>query len=289
MPENTSNLPQPESDSGDGRTAPDGNHPTSETRIDRPHVMPTATEPGSIPAEIIGRPLAEISDLDDSADGGKELHRQADELAAYLSSRLKEFDHRESLLNTRSAQLDAALRLAQATLNERQAELARREQELVDRERHPKADRPTETESQPTSPGRRLEQIKRREAALVALRKESDRVYAHAADMCAAAEELWEEMSHGANRAALATALNKVRTLSDEHNRDQDRELAEKKRRLENVRRQLLEENRRMQAHEIELRQWVQQRELTLQRRAAKIAAKEAKLRRKQPATDKLV
>jgi DNA repair exonuclease SbcCD ATPase subunit len=286
MPEMTSNMPQPESDHGDGSAAPDGNQATSETRIDRPHVMPTTAEPGSIPAEIVDEALAEISDLDDSAAAGVELHHQADELAAYLRARLKELDHRESLLNARSAQLDAALRGAQAMINERQVELAGREQELADRERdfesHPEARTPAVTESQPSS-------IERREAALVATRKESGRVYAHAFDMCAAAEELWKEMSRGADRAALAKALHKVRTLSDEHHRTQDEELAEKKRRLENVRRQLSEENRRLQEHEKELRQWVQQRELALECRTAQLAAKEARSRRQQAATDKLV
>ena len=284
-------MPQPES--GDGSAAPDGNQATSETRIDRPHVMPGMAKPGSIPAEIVGEALADISDLDDSAAAGVELRHQADELAAYLRARLKELDRRESLLNSRSAQLDAALCGAQATINERQAELARREQELADREgefeSRPEARPPAATESQPSSLGRQGEQLERREAALVALRKESGRVYAHAFDMCAAAEELFKEMSRGANRAALAKALGKVRRLSDEHHRAQDKELTEKKRRLENVRRQLSEENRRLQEHEKELRQWVQQRELALQRRAAQLAAREAKLRRKQAATDNLV
>ena len=293
MPEIASDMPQPESDHGDGPAPPDGNEATSETRIDRPHVMPTTPEPGSIPAEIVGEALAELSDLDDSAAAGVELRHQADELAAYLRARLKELDHRESLLNARSAQLDAALSGAQATINERQAELARREQELADRERefesHPEAPPPAVTESGPSSLGGRVEQLERREAALVALRKELGRVHAHAFDMCTAAEKLWKELSRGADRAALATALHKVRTLSAEHYRAEDEELAERKRRLENVRRQLAEENQRLQEHEKELRQWVQQRELALQRRAAQLAAKEAKLRRKQAATDNLV
>ena len=283
-------MPQPEFDDCDLPAVPDGNQARSETRIDRPHVMPTTAEAGSIPAEIVGEALAEISDLDDSAAAGVELRHQADELAAYLRARLKELDHRESLLNARSAQLDAALRGAQATLNERQAELARREQELADRERefqsHPEARTPAVTESQPSSLGRRVEQLERREAALAALRKELGRVYADAFAMCTVAEELWNEMSRGADRAALAKALHKVRTLSQEHHRTQDKELAEKKRRLENVRRQLSEENQRLQEHGKELRQWVQQRELALQSRAAQLAAKEAKLRRKQAATD---
>lgn len=291
MPEITSNMPQPEFDDCDVPVVPDGGEAKSEMRIDRPHVMPTTTEPGSIPAEIIGEALAEISDLDDSAAVGVELRLQADELAAYLRARLKELDHRESLLNARSAQLDASLRGAQATINERQAELARREQELADRERefesHPEARSSAVTESEPSSLGRRAEQLERREAALAALQKELGRVYAQAFDMCTAAEELWKEMPRGADRASLAKALHEVRTLSAEHNRAQDKELAEKKRRLENVRRQLSEENQRLQEHEKELHQWVQQRELALLRRAAQLAAKEAKLRRKQAAADK--
>ena len=285
-------MPQPESDHSGGPAVPDGNQAASETRIDRPHVMPTTAEPGSIPAEIVGEALAELSDSDDSAAAGVALRHQADELAAYLRARLKDLDRRESLLNARSAQLDASLCGAQATINERQAELARREQELADRQRefegHPKARSPAETESEPSPLGRRAERLQRREAALTALRKELGRVYAGAFDMCTATEELRKEMSRGADRAALAKALHKVRTLSAEHNRAQDKELAEKKRQLENVRRQLSEENQRLQEHEKELRQWAQERELALQRRAAQLAAKEAKLRRKQAAADNL-
>jgi len=290
MPEIASAMPEPESDHSDGPTADHGNQARSETRIDRPHFMPTTTVPGSIPAEIVDEALAEISDLDESAATGVELRHQADELAAYLRTRLKELDHRESLLNARSAQLDAALRGAQSMINERQTELAQRELELAEREReletHSGARPPAVAESQPSSLACRAEQLARREAALVALRKELGAVYAHAFDISAAAEELWKVMARGADRTALAKALHGVRALSEEHYRAQDIELAEKKKRLENVRRQLSEENRRLQEHEKELRQWVQHRELALQRRADQLAAKEAKLRRKQAAAD---
>ena len=282
-------MPQPESDHCGVPAAPRGNEPTSETRIDRPHVMSATTESGSIPAEIVGEALAEMSDLDDSAAGSVELRHQADELAAYLRSRLKELDHRESLLNARSAQLDASLRGAQGMINERQAELARREQELADREREvgscPEARPSAVTESEQSS----LERLARREAALLALRKDLGRVYSHAFAMCTAAEELWKDMSRGADRAALVKAMRRVRTLSEEHNRALDEELAGKKRRLENVRRQLAEDNRRVQEHEERLRKWVQERELALECRAAQLAAKEARLRRKQAATDRHV
>ena len=284
MPEMTSNMPQPESDHCGVPAAPDGTELASETRIDRPHVVPGTAESGAIRDEALDEALAQGSDLVDSASAGMELRRQADELAAYLRSRLKDLEQRESLLNTRSAQLDASLRDAQATINERQADLARRERELADREdgftSQPEARQPTVTESQPSSLELRAEQLERREAALAARQKELGRVYARAFDMCTAAEELFKELPRGADRAALTKALRKVHGLSTEHHRAQGEELAEKKKRLENVRLQLAKENQRLQEHDKQLRQWVQQRELTLERRAAQLAAKEAKLRR---------
>jgi DNA repair exonuclease SbcCD ATPase subunit len=290
MPETTSNPRQPESDPSQGPAEPGGVEAKSETRIDRPHVMPSTTESGSIPAGIMAEALAEVSDLDDSATAGMALRTQADELAAYLRARLKELDHRESLLNARSAQLDASFRSAQATLNERQAALAQREQELADRERELDADPQTrsspEPESEPGSLERRAERLARREAALAALRRELDRVHGQALEMCAAAEYLWKEISSRSDRAALAGALDRVRRLSAGHYRAEHEELAEKKRRLEDVRRRLADENERLRRHEMEFRQWLQERELSLERRAVQLAAKEAKLRRHRAAAD---
>jgi hypothetical protein len=293
MSETTNNMPRPDSDHGDGSAAPDGNQVRSETRIDRPHLMPTTAEPESISEEISGEEPCKTSELDESSPSGVGVRNQADELAAYLGARLKELDRRELLLNARSERLDASLRDAQAMLNERQAALAEREEELAVRERelksHPEAGSPSEPESAPSSAGHRIEQIERREAALLALRKELGRVYGDTFDICAAAEELAKEMSRCVDRDALAKALQKVRELSANHYRAEDKELARKKRRLEDVARELAEENQRLQEHQKQLQQWAQQRELSLERRVAQLASREAKLRRRQAAADKRV
>jgi DNA repair exonuclease SbcCD ATPase subunit len=290
MSETTNNMPRPDSDHGDGSGAPDGNQVRSETRIDRPHVMPTTAEPGSISEEISGEEPCKTSELDASGVG---VRNQADELAASLGARLKELDRRESLLDARSERLDASLCDAQGVLNERQAALAEREEGLATREHelksHPEAGSPSEPESAPSSAGHRIEQIERREAALLALQKELGRVYGDTFDICAAAEELAKEMSRCADRDALAKALKKVRELSANHYRAEDKELARKKRRLEDVARELAEENQRLQEHQKQLQQWAQQRELSLERRVAQLASREAKLRRRQAAADKRV
>jgi DNA repair exonuclease SbcCD ATPase subunit len=286
-------MPQPDSKHEDPPAAPDGDQARLETRIDRPHVMPTTAEPGSISEGIGDEKPCKTTELDESTASGVGIRNQADELAAYLGARLKELDRRESLLNARSERLDVALRDAQAVFNERQAELAQREEELATRERemetHPEVSSSAETQSQPSSAGDRIEQIERREAALLALQKELGRVHRDTFDICTAAEELAKEMSRCADRDALAKALQKVRELSANHYRAEDKELARKKRQLEDVRRELAEENQRLQEHQKQLRQWAQQRELSLERRVAQLASREAKLRRRQAAADKRI
>ena len=292
MTKTTHNMPLPDSDHRPGPAAPNPAAAKSETRIDQPHLISNAAKSDPISAEIIGRALGDIPDDDDSASQGMAIQAQADELAVYLNARLKEIDQRKSLLNARSAQLDASRRTAQATLNERQVELAQREQELTDRERElenrPEPRLPSPAASENSSFELSTKRLARREAALATVQEELDRVHSQALEMCAAAEYLWGEMSSAADQATLADALNRMRNVTARHRQVWNEELAEKKRRLENVRRQLAEENDRLQKHEKELHQWAQQQDLALQHRAAQIASQEAERSREQSPTDTL-
>ena len=135
---------------------------------------------------------------------------------------------------------------------------------------------------------RRVERLKRREDSLATLRQDLDRVHAQALEMCIAAQRAFEQISSGADRAALADSVNRVRDLADEYYATQNEELAEKRSQLEDIRRQLAEENRQLQDREKQIRQWVRQRELTIERRAAQIASREAKLRRQAGAENRV-
>ena len=232
MSDVASNMPQPEPHHCVGPAAPDEGKTRSETRIDRAHVMSTGSATG--PVDTVGEALATASDLDDSAGAAEGLRNQADELAAYLRSRMKDLDHRESLLNARSAQFDASLRNAQAALNERQAELSQREHDLAEREREVesrfKALSADANRPQLSSLERRAERLKRREAALAALRNDLDRVRAQALEMCIAAQNAFKQVSSGPDRAALSDSIGQVRDLSAEYYTSQNEELAQKKR-----------------------------------------------------------
>ncbi len=292
MPVATSNMSQPDPQRGNGTDGPDTSEAKSETRIDRAHVI-SATDSPTSPTETADGSQAGAPDLDDAADSALGLRNQADELAAYLRSRLKDLDHRESILNARSAQFDASLRNAQAELNERQVELAEREQKLVEREREVESRSQTlsseENQVRSGSLERRSERLNRREASLATLREDLDRAHAQALDMCIAAQKAFQEISTGSDRTALADSANRVHDLSHEYYRTQNQELAEKKRQLEDIRRQLADESQRLQDHEKQLRQSARERELTMEARAAQIAAKEAKLRREQTAAENRV
>ncbi len=63
------------------------------------------------------------------------IHVQAEQLAGHLRRRLKELDHRESLINARSAAIDRDTRAARLWIVEREAELAARNDGLDERQK----------------------------------------------------------------------------------------------------------------------------------------------------------
>ncbi len=98
-----------------------------------PVAEPVPTEPlvaepvAEAPADVAPIASVDVTAQDLVAQTAQEgIHVQAEQLAGHLRRRLKELDHRESLVNARIAAIDRDTRAARLWIAEREAELAAR-------------------------------------------------------------------------------------------------------------------------------------------------------------------
>jgi hypothetical protein len=134
-------MPKTDSDLRDDPSVQEDSQGSPRTRIDRAHVVDNAAarDAGGEPevekgdaAPAGGETPRGAPSADDSEAAAEQLRNQAEQLAAYLRSRQRDLDQRESRLNARMAQVDASARNTRMTLNQQQAELAERESALAE-------------------------------------------------------------------------------------------------------------------------------------------------------------
>ena len=106
---------------------------TSELRIDAPHFVGVSPEfsLGPVAAHAVSATPELTPELPPAIPlmrSRERLQRQANELGARLESRCRDLDQREAQLNTRCAEFERELRAARLWISEKQAELREREE-----------------------------------------------------------------------------------------------------------------------------------------------------------------
>ena len=198
-------------------------------------------------------------------------HHDAHRVAAVLAARKKQLDVAEARLSEAQAET-AHLREQLARQRQTQAEetAAIREQMTAE---HQRAMADLEQKRQAVQ--RRADQVDQNAAALTDLRAELGRMHRETLEIRLATEELWVQLSGAAPPAALTESLGRIRTKLAEQYRQANAELAERKKELEQIRGQLLEQHRTVVDQKRRFEQWATGCQEECQQAASRLAARE--------------
>jgi hypothetical protein len=243
-----------------------------------------------------------------------------------LGSRQRELDERRLALDQQEAenaaisaalartaaeqeQLDARLRQRQQNLEESEALLLDSQTELdaarqqLDADRHAwnercEAERRDAAQAQARADlelekklhalKARAEHLERRSAAVDQLRAEVMRTQRESLELRLATDELWAQMMGVAPPAALSHSLAQIRGKLAEQYRLERAEIAGQKQDLEMLSTRLEAERDRVQHQKQELEQWAANRQADVEGQAARLAARERQLDRRQAEQDQL-
>ena len=134
----------------------------------------------------------------------------------------------------------------------------------------------------------RAEQIERRSAAVDQLRAEVLRTQREALELRLATDEVWRQMIGVAPPAALSQSLAQIRGKLAEQYRLERSEIAGEKKELEMLAERVDRERERVQQQKQEIERWAANRQADIEGQAARLAAREQQLDRRQAEWDQL-
>jgi hypothetical protein len=280
----------------------------SKTRVDPPHdvadLIPDAEKEVSAPK---AEPVVD-------AEASEQILLQADQLGVILSNRQKEMDRREAELNSRAGVLESEERALRLWISEVESDAAAREKKLSESEREaekrlarlaaaesalekrtpasnqedvgPLAERlaaehrqaMSELEQKRLTVERRALHIDRCRVAVSRLRDEVDRTQRETLEIRLGTEELWAQLSGAAPPAVLTRSLGRIHAKLEEHYRQANAELGERKKELESLRVELVEAHKSLSEHKRRFDQWLSTRQEELDRQATRLLAREKEL-----------
>lgn len=195
-----------------------------------------------------------------------------------LDSRQKWIEQTEATLRAAKTEAD---NLRQQLIEDRAKvqEQARTERRRMTRQhRHAL----TEIEDKRKALARRSEQVDQSSVALEQLRAELGRMHRETLEIRLATEELWVELSGAAPPASLTRSLGQARTRLAEHYRMANAELADAKKELETLRKQLISQHEKLVLKKGEFEQWADGRQDEINRQAERLIAREQELDRQE-------
>ena len=201
-----------------------------------------------------------------------------------LRSRQRNLEEAEALLEDGQAELNDARRRFEA---ERQGWQERCETEKRQAD-EAQARATLDVEQQLRSIKARADQIERRSAAVDQLRGEVLRTQREALELRLATDEVWAQMIGVAPPAALSQSLAQIRGKLAEQYRLERSEIAGEKKELQMLAERVDRERERVQQQKQELDRWAANRQADIEGQAARMAAREQQLDRRQAEWDKL-
>jgi hypothetical protein len=201
-----------------------------------------------------------------------------------LRSRQRNLEEAEALLEDGQAELNDALRRFEA---ERRGWLEHCETEKRQTDES-QAHAALDLEQQLRSIMARAEQIERRSAAVDQLRAEVLRTQRESLELRLATDEVWAQMIGVAPPAALSQSLAQIRGKLAEQYRLERSEIAGENKELEMLAERVDRERDRVQQQKQELERWAANRQADIEGQAARLAAREQQLDRRQAEWDQV-
>ncbi len=195
----------------------------------------------------------------DSSRSQRETKERLERLAAAEAAQLRE---RQS-----AAKRDEQLQRREEIAQRRDAERRRATAELKRRRQ---------------SVGRRAEQVEKSRAALEQLREELTRMHRETLEIRLATEELWARLSGAAPPAELTRSLGRIRNKLAEQYAQANAELAERKKQLETLRVQLLEQHDKLLERKRRFDRWVAARGRECETQSSRLLSREEQLQREE-------
>jgi chromosome segregation ATPase len=127
---------------------------------------------------------------------------------------------------------------------------------------------------------RRADHVDQCRTAVEQLRGELGRMHRETLELRLATEELWVQLSGAAPPAALVRSLGRIRAKLADQYRQANAELAEQKKELEAIRRQLAAQHDKLIEHKLQIEQWAAGRREECEKQASRLVAREQELHR---------
>jgi hypothetical protein len=227
---------------------------------------------------VLRRKAGSASSLANYSDR-EETIRQA---AADLKRRQREWEAAENRLASAQAEtekLHEQLSAERAALRE---EIRVERRRLVELERQAAAELGKKRELLE----RRGEQMDQGRAALKQLRGELQQLHRETLEIRLATEELWTQLSGSATPAAMTRSLGRIRSQLADQYRVANAELLERKKELETIRDQLVEQYEKLVEQKRQFDQWRIDRQAESEQQAAELSAREREIKDRQSLFD---
>lgn len=205
--------------------------------------------------------------------------------AQQLQRRLAEVGQREQLLGEAEellARQQADQRAAEQLLAMQRQQTEQQSREAFNRIAAQRAQFEAEVQQQKAALRKRREQLDSREAALGQLRGKLAHTQYETLEMRLATEELWAQLSGPLAPASLTRSLNDIRKRLAEHYRQIDADLDRRRRDLEELRSQLVEQHSRAAQQREELNAWATQQREEIEKQAQRLVQREQELDRQE-------